>query len=247
MWNNYLEHGPIHCSLRLSAPAFWTTLNWAGRQHRIDETLAQIVADLKMEVLNYLNWPCSAGLERILKAYLIPEKKHSNSFIQAHILAKKKLFALHRSGKVKHFIFYHPCRCSGVRGGGASTCPKVLICQKCGQIPEHLGKNPEIPGTNDAKHCFTIPNGTQRLQKNAWKHFLEVTSKKRLHDLSWRKYVGKSHANTFRPSLGKFGQKSITPQNVCLLLHPPMTWWPQGVFRTAHAIFRLTWQWLQIQ
>jgi len=95
--------------LRLFAPAFWTTLHLAGRQHRIDVTLAQIVADLKMEGLNHLNWPYSAGLERIVKAYLIPEKKHSHSMIQAHILANQKIFAMHRNGQMKHFIFHQPC------------------------------------------------------------------------------------------------------------------------------------------
>jgi len=48
---------------------------------------------------------------------------------------------------------------------------------------------------------------------------LEVTSKKSLHDLCGRKFIGKSPTTTFRASLGKFGQKSFAPPKICLLLY----------------------------
>jgi len=101
--------------------------------------------------------------------------------------------------------------CSGVGSGGASAPPKVLICRKSGQkisknfakIPENLGKSSENPNKilkylgkilenlvkNGAQRCLTSVNGTQCLQKNKWRPFLEVTLRKGLHDLCGRKFL----------------------------------------------------------
>jgi len=69
--------------------------------------------------------------------------------------------------------------------GGARAPPKVLICQNLCKIPGNLGKN-----------------YAQRLQKNTWRRFLEVTPKKGFHDLCGREVVGKVAQKNFS---GKFG------------------------------------------
>jgi len=51
------------------------------------------------------------------------------------------------------------------------------------------------------------------------KTFFGVHTKKGLHDLCGRKFVGKVGTKTFRASLGNFGQKSLASPKICLLLH----------------------------
>ena len=60
--------------------------------------------------------------------------------------------------------------------------------------------------------CFTSKNGAQGLHKTTWRPFLEVTPKRRLHDLCERKCVGKSCTNTFWASLGRFEQNPSHPK-----------------------------------
>jgi len=93
------------------------------------------------------------------------------------------------------------------------------IPENPGKIPQYLGKIPENLGKNGAHRCLTSKNGTQYLQKNKWRSFLEVAPKKGLNNLCGRRFLGKSRTTTFRASLGKFGQKSFAIPKICLLLH----------------------------
>ena len=64
-------------------------------------------------------------------------------------------------------------------------------------------KSRQNPGKNGAQRCLTWTNGAQHLQKNTWRIFLKITSRKGLHDLCGIICVGKSRTKTFRASLGK--------------------------------------------
>ena len=103
---------------------------------------------------------------------------------------------------------------SGVGGGGAG----VQAHPQKSWFVKYLGKIPETPGKSDAQLCLTWKHGAQRLRKKYMKLFFAGCTKKGLHDLCGRKYVGKSRPKTFRASLGKFEQKSFAPPKICLLL-----------------------------
>jgi len=114
---------------------------------------------------------------------------------------------------------------NGVGGGVASAPPKVVICWKSGQNHWKFwqdlwksGQNPWRSRKTGAQRCFTSKNNAQRLQRNKW-HFLGGDTKKCLHDLRGKQFVGKSPTTIFWASLGKFGQKSFAPPKNCLLLH----------------------------
>jgi len=87
---------------------------------------------------------------------------------------------------------------------------KFWFVENLGKILKCLGKIPENLGRNGSHRCLTSKNGTQHLQKNKWRPFWRW-HQKGLNNLCGRKFLGKSHATTFRASLGKFGQKSFAP------------------------------------
>jgi len=58
------------------------------------------------------------------------------------------------------------------------------------------------------------------------KIFFWRSHQKGLHDLSGRKFAGKSRTKNFRARLGKFGQKSFAPPKIYLLLD--LCWTPSG-------------------
>jgi len=77
------------------------------------------------------------------------------------------------------------CRRQGCRGW---TCtPNVLTCWNPAKIHENQGKN----GT---QRCLTSKNGAQRLQKNTWILFLEVTP---IKGFFWKNFSGKSRTRHF--------------------------------------------------
>jgi len=87
-----------------------------------------------------------------------------------------------------------------------------------GEIPENLGNILETPGKIPK---YLVKTGAQCLQKPNEDLFLfwGGHTKKGLHDLCDRKFVGRSRTKSFRASLGKFGQKSFAPPKISLLLH----------------------------
>ena len=89
--------------------------------------------------------------------------------------------------------------------------------------PQNLGNIPENPRENGAQPSLTSKHGAQGLQKITWmKTFFGGHSKRGLHDLHGREFVGKSCTKTFRGSLGKFGKKSFATPKISLLLN---LWW----------------------
>jgi len=116
---------------------------------------------------------------------------------------------------------------SGVRGRGASTPQKFWFVKNPGI--ENLGKN----GT---QHCFIFKNGTQRVQKNTLRHIFGSNTRKGLHDLCGRKFVGKSHTKTFQANLGNSGKNLHTPK---ILSAPPMH--TNHCYKTLQSHIRLRW------
>ena len=100
--------------------------------------------------------------------------------------------------------------------GGANTPPTVLVYRKSGQNPWKFEQNPWQSGPKPWNPGKMAPNvfWLQEMAPN-----VEIIPNKDLHVLPGRKFVGKSRRTTFRASLGKFGQISFAPPNICLLLH----------------------------
>jgi len=138
-----------------------------------------------------------------------------------HVLHNMRLqsFANYRDTQVTvrgDYRSVHQCRtrfllCCGVGGGGArcKRIPKVLICSRSGQ-------NPSKSGQKWPPMLFYLKKWRPTFAKKHMNNFFGGYTKKGLYDLCGRKYVGKSHTNTFRASLGKFRQKSFAPQKICL-------------------------------
>jgi len=167
MWNNCLEHRPIHCSLRLSAPDFWTTLHWAGRQHRVDVTLAQIVTDLKMEASKL---PELAMFSRFGKNFesLSHTKKETLTFLDSSSYSSEtKAFRLAQKWASETLYIWSAMLMQWCKRRGCKHTPKSFDLSKIWANPLTSGQNHENPGKNDAQHWLTLKNGTQRLQKNA--------------------------------------------------------------------------------
>jgi len=70
--------------------------------------------------------------------------------------------------------------------------------------------------------------------------FLEVISKKGLHDLCWRIFAGKSRTKTFRASLGKFGRNPSQPQKfACSYTYAQMVICLDEMRETVSRVFML--------
>ena len=108
---------------------------------------------------------------------------------------------------------------------------KFWFVKNPGKIPKNLGKTPEYLGKIRVKMA---PNFVfkKRHPTFAEKHVktvsLEVTPKKGIHVLCWRKFVGETRTNTFRTRLGKFGPNSFAHPKISLLLHLWANCWPPG-------------------
>jgi len=74
-----------------------------------------------------------------------------------------------------------------------------------------------------------------RVRKTHEDNFLEVTSKKFSWSL-WEKICRQKSQKTFRASLRKFGQKSLAPPNLYLLLH---LWFVTRHCSSASILFKL--------
>ena len=77
---------------------------------------------------------------------------------------------------------------------------------------ENLEKSHENSDKNSFQRCLTSKNGAQRLHKNTWRPFLEVTLNRGLHDLCRRNFVGKSCTKNFTGKFGEIRAKSFGPQ-----------------------------------
>jgi len=84
------------------------------------------------------------------------------------------------------------------------------ICENLRKIPENLGNSLKIRAKM-ASNVFWF--------ENKWRQTCFALGNWRPICSSWENIRTKSDPKIFRASLGKFGQKSFTPPNICLLVH----------------------------
>ena len=153
---------------------------------------------------------------------------------------------------MRHSPFTVSTQCCSVGGGAQGVqahTQNFSSGENLGSICGILGKLPENTGKNCAQRALTWKNGAQYVF--IWKNchpkshedlFLEVIRKTVFNIRT------KSSPKVFWASLGKFGQKSLAPPTICLLLHfcfyspcivssaAPMGW----VYPKTHENFPLT-------